>query len=298
MAGEDPKYLVLVRELPCLAAELDGPDCGGAIQAHHAGRRPGVALKAHDHSAIPLCSIHHTSFHQLSPPFRMPRARLRAWQDRAILATQVVLGCTPETSTGAVQGAAHYAWKGDSARVTTKRERAQRRYKLGACQGCGSKQATDRHHVDGNTGNNKRSNVRLLCRRCHMLEDGRLATLAALPKPRKMPPRPCRICGRLALANKLNRGRCRRCAEYWRRNGTDRPWGDQNGQRVREQEAWQTLCLDCGRPPTALKTAPIRGLCTTCYKKRSRRGEFRKVTPRPFEAEDRRDEAAEPAVTP
>jgi len=32
----------------------------------------------------------------------------------------------------------------------------------------------DRHHVDGNPNNNHRSNVRFLCRRCHMDDDGRL----------------------------------------------------------------------------------------------------------------------------
>lgn len=67
----------------------------------------------------------------------------------------------------------HYAWKGDKALPTTKRERIQRRFILGACELCGEI-ATDRHHKDGNPGNNDLSNIQPLCRHCHMETDGRL----------------------------------------------------------------------------------------------------------------------------
>jgi hypothetical protein len=63
-------------------------------------------------------------------------------------------------------------------------QRAIRRYReLGVCQhdGC-SADAVDRHHVDGDGNNNDPSNIRFLCRRHHMEEDGRLAELAEFAK--------------------------------------------------------------------------------------------------------------------
>lgn len=51
-------------------------------------------------------------------------------------------------------------------------------YQLGLCERCG-KAATDRHHKDANTGNNEASNIEMLCRRCHMEIDGRLAANSA-----------------------------------------------------------------------------------------------------------------------
>lgn len=77
-------------------------------------------------------------------------------------------------STRIPRGENHYAWKGDAALPTTKRLRAQARYELGDCESCGA-QATDRHHKDGDTGNNVPENIAILCRRCHMTIDGRLA---------------------------------------------------------------------------------------------------------------------------
>jgi 5-methylcytosine-specific restriction endonuclease McrA len=58
--------------------------------------------------------------------------------------------------------------------VQAGRREAQARYERGTCEtpGCG-KPAIDRHHVDGNTSNNAPENIRRLCRRCHMREDGR-----------------------------------------------------------------------------------------------------------------------------
>jgi hypothetical protein len=44
---------------------------------------------------------------------------------------------------------------------------------LPPCSACGAKRA-ERHHIDGNPRNNRRSNVRPLCRKCHMTLDGRL----------------------------------------------------------------------------------------------------------------------------
>lgn len=77
------------------------------------------------------------------------------------------------TKEGALIGSKHPAWRGDAARPETKRSRAQRQFKLGSCELC-QKAATDRHHKDGDTGNNSKRNVQMLCRRCHMEADGRL----------------------------------------------------------------------------------------------------------------------------
>jgi hypothetical protein len=106
--------------------------------------------------------------------------------------------------------------------VTLGHARARSRFKvLELCEQCHSSKARDRHHKDGNTFNNDRANVTFLCRRCHMLIDGRMDKLLALPKTASKPPRPCLICLR---PHKIFRhGRCPRCAEYFKRNGKERP---------------------------------------------------------------------------
>jgi hypothetical protein len=116
----------------------------------------------------------------------------------------------PKRGTHSAVGEANPSWKGDAAREETKRERARRMYPLGECEhdGCEAS-ATDRHHVDRDTGNNARSNIRLLCRKHHMEEDGR-----------RKPPRPCRICG--DLREMFWHGRCHACNMYLRRTGRER----------------------------------------------------------------------------
>ena len=122
-----------------------------------------------------------------------------------------------------IRGPARSTWKGDLAATGTKRQRAQRRYRLRACDRCG-RPGMDRHHRDGNTGNNEPENIEILCRRCHMEIDGRLdrfkATSASLrgPQPRKR----CSNCER--LSKPLRRGRCHACNEYLRRQGSERPY--------------------------------------------------------------------------
>ncbi len=61
----------------------------------------------------------------------------------------------------------------DSSNPDVGRKRARHRMILKACEKCGQP-ATDRHHKDGNTFNNEPANLMALCRRCHMLIDGRL----------------------------------------------------------------------------------------------------------------------------
>lgn len=79
------------------------------------------------------------------------------------------------------RGESHYAWKGDAASTTTKRERIQKRISLKGvvCESCRVAPATDRHHIDSDPGNNVRENIALLCRRCHMTADGRLERFRA-----------------------------------------------------------------------------------------------------------------------
>lgn len=74
-------------------------------------------------------------------------------------------------------GPDHHLWKGDQATKNNARGRARRLIKtLGPCADCGAGR-TERHHRDGNPYNNDLSNIQILCRRCHMRADGRLAAL-------------------------------------------------------------------------------------------------------------------------
>ena len=66
------------------------------------------------------------------------------------------------------------SWKGDDATVGAGRMRARKLYpNPKPCEYCNNPKA-ERHHKDGNTLNNKPDNVVWRCRRCHMIEDGRM----------------------------------------------------------------------------------------------------------------------------
>jgi hypothetical protein len=47
---------------------------------------------------------------------------------------------------------------------------------INCCENCGRKYKLEVHHKDGNQKNNNRDNLMKVCRRCHMLIDGRLFT--------------------------------------------------------------------------------------------------------------------------
>lgn len=66
-------------------------------------------------------------------------------------------------------------WKGDNASIVAARARIARRMPLAGvtCVDCDNP-AYDRHHIDDNPWNNERDNIAVLCRRCHMIWDGRL----------------------------------------------------------------------------------------------------------------------------
>jgi hypothetical protein len=152
-------------------------------------------------------------------------------------------------------------WKGDAARSTTKRRRARKIYPLGPCERCG-KPGTDRHHKDADTGNNTPDNIAILCRRCHMEEDGRLDRFheMAVRKREVLPPSPCLNCGQ--LAKPLRKGRCGACEAYWRRRGSERPYAE-DGRTERHGDS-STPCERCGRPRD-WGSKGAKGLCGSCY---------------------------------
>src|SRR5262245_1915351 len=95
MAGEDPEYIRWVHMQKCAAIGMPWHVCKGAIQAHHAGSRVGRPIvkggdrRAHDRTAIALCSQAHTELHDASGPFATYRkAAKRSWQDGKISETQ------------------------------------------------------------------------------------------------------------------------------------------------------------------------------------------------------------------
>jgi hypothetical protein len=84
MAGEAPEYVAWIRHRQCCAPGAPR-GCVGIVQAHHAGKNPGMRLKAHDETCIPLCAQHHCDIDSMSGPFRaMTGPELRDWQDQQI----------------------------------------------------------------------------------------------------------------------------------------------------------------------------------------------------------------------
>jgi hypothetical protein len=61
----------------------------GAVEAHHAGVKPGVGLKADDRTSIPLCHKHHRELEDKSGKFRgRTKSMMREWEDARIAETQ------------------------------------------------------------------------------------------------------------------------------------------------------------------------------------------------------------------
>jgi 5-methylcytosine-specific restriction endonuclease McrA len=77
-------------------------------------------------------------------------------------------------------GSEHHAWKGENVSNRAAHHRAETRFKnLPPCEDCGNV-VSERHHADGNPLNNMASNIKFLCRKCHMSKDGRLEKLKAM----------------------------------------------------------------------------------------------------------------------
>ena len=80
-------------------------------------------------------------------------------------------------------GSGHHNWKGDDIVEKAGRTRAERKYAAIECEKCGDKnKRLDRHHVEGKTKNNEKTNVIVLCRKCHMIIDGRYKKLVETAK--------------------------------------------------------------------------------------------------------------------
>ncbi len=73
-----------------------------------------------------------------------------------------------------LRGPAHAQWKGDAVIKKTGQKRCRALFKnVGPCIRCGAEKV-ERHHIDGCTTNNDPKNIEILCRRCHMIADGRI----------------------------------------------------------------------------------------------------------------------------
>lgn len=79
MAGEDPDYTNWLRQQPC-------NQCGsqrGCDPHHRTGA--GMAMRSHDHKAMPMCRGCHTQFHAGSGFFKsLDRQGKGDYQDEAI----------------------------------------------------------------------------------------------------------------------------------------------------------------------------------------------------------------------
>lgn len=117
-------------------------------------------------------------------------------------------------------------WKGDGASDASKRLRAQRTFSLPErCERC-SDGAVERHHKDGDPGNNERSNIEFLCRRCHMTVDGRLDAFVAAGEAQRRKRGSeieCSNCGCTAPTGRHWKGRCHTCDMFLRTRGIERP---------------------------------------------------------------------------
>lgn len=92
------------------------------------------------------------------------------------------------------------------------------------CEVCHEKEAIEHHHIDGNEFNNNRSNIYLICRKCHMNIDGRSKKLAEQAMDGAKArwgefTTQCRICGKAREpGDSIHDGRCSSCDSYWRRH--------------------------------------------------------------------------------
>lgn len=136
---------------------------------------------------------------------------------------------TPEHIANRVRlGEDHHHWKGDAIVERSGRSRALRMYPPEPCASCGAAKA-ERHHIDGNTSNNAPENVRFVCRKCHMAEDGRLERFIELAKAnqakavaardaKRTKPTHCPRGHLYVHFNAKGCGNCRICLNEYKRN--------------------------------------------------------------------------------
>ena len=78
MAGDDVAYAEWLRRRPCAGCSAMG------VEVHHR-TGAGMALRASDRDAMPLCRQCHHDFHAAAGRFRaMGRQERAAWQDEQI----------------------------------------------------------------------------------------------------------------------------------------------------------------------------------------------------------------------
>lgn len=66
-------------------------------------------------------------------------------------------------------------WKGEKASKAAGHARACVLFELpSTCENCGAPTQLERHHKDGNALHNSKQNIQFVCRRCHMILDGRI----------------------------------------------------------------------------------------------------------------------------
>ena len=88
-ARRNPAYVTWVRSLFCVLSSLR--ECWGRTEPHHAGKKPGVGLKAADDTCIPLCVRHHRELEDKSGFFKgWAKDEMRTWEDAMIAETQAV----------------------------------------------------------------------------------------------------------------------------------------------------------------------------------------------------------------
>lgn len=127
------------------------------------------------------------------------------------------------------KGESHYRWAGKDISEKGGRSRARRKFlEIGPCDNCGN-QDSERHHIDGDTSNNKSSNIRSLCRKCHMIIDGRLEAFKKQAKENvivrveaaakeKRSRTHCKRGHLLSGSNVYLAGNHRQCKECWKIN--------------------------------------------------------------------------------
>jgi hypothetical protein len=113
-------------------------------------------------------------------------------------------------------GPLHPLWKGDDVTAFTKRRRARNAHKATTCEGCGARRSgklqLDHHHINGDLDDFSKANIAILCRRCHMAADGRLARMGFVIRPPLKRPVPCDACD--TLSKPTRHGLCSSCYDY------------------------------------------------------------------------------------
>jgi hypothetical protein len=81
--------------------------------------------------------------------------------------------CSDDNLSVIRRGEGNPNWKEVPARKQAGNLRAWKWHELQPCEVCASEKS-ERHHRDGNPLNNSRENIMFLCRKHHMIEDGRM----------------------------------------------------------------------------------------------------------------------------